>query len=124
MAQVEAIDETFVVAPPHRVAAVVAAQWQWPRWWPDLRLHVAEDRGAEGARWRVSGAWTGTSEIWIEPCADGCVAHYYLRIDRAGRRLSGRRARREVRRRRVRGRQVAWAIKDALESGRTVGMPP
>jgi hypothetical protein len=92
-------DDTYVAAAPT---------------WPDLRLRVREDRGAEGLRWEVTGALTGTAEIWLEPVGDGTVVHFYLRSG------LGERARE---RRRVAWKRAVHRLKDELEAGRAVGTP-
>jgi hypothetical protein len=107
-------DDTYVAAPPPVLARAVSAPERWREWWPDLRLTVAQDRGAEGLRWQVTGALSGTAEVWLEPVGDGTVLHFYLR---AG--LSDR-ARRQ--------RALAWKrsvhlLKDELERGRAAGTP-
>lgn len=116
------MDETFIAADPARIAAAVHRPECWQAWWPDLRLAVTEDRGAAGVRWSVSGPLEGTTEVWIEPRADGAVVHYYLRADRTGR--GSARLRRERRVRGRAGRRAMWALKDDLERGRPVGEPP
>lgn len=129
MPLVDIIDDTFVAAPPTCLAPYVADPASWRRWWPDLRLSVSENRGVAGVRWRVSGALTGTSEIWLEPWADGALVHFYLRADPTGRlpsRPGARRRRLErVRRRRVRSwKREVHALKDTVEAGRPPGVPP
>jgi hypothetical protein len=129
MPLVDIIDDTYVAADPSTVARHVTDPAQWRRWWPDLRLSVSENRGEKGVRWRVSGALAGTSEIWLEPWADGVLVHFYLRADPVARlpRRPGPRRRHlaRVRRRLV----LAWkrdvnALKDAVEDGRPPGVPP
>jgi hypothetical protein len=131
MARVDLVDETFVVASPAAVSAVVHDPARWRQWWPDLDLTVFMDRGDAGIRWSVGGALRGSTELWLEPVLDGVVVHYYLRADdgagadrgdasslrarRAGDRLRDLRAR-------------AWktcvnAVKDELEAGRAAGLP-
>ncbi len=53
----------------------------WHPWWPELQLSIFMDRGDKGVRWSISGALVGSSEIWLEPFADGVIVHYYLRAD-------------------------------------------
>lgn len=116
MAQVDVVDETWIAAPPDRVAACVADSGRWPRWWPALDLAVDELREAEGVRWFVRGPGTGSMEVWLEPDCDGVRVHYFLRLDPAdGGRLSPRRAQRAVLAHRRRAKQVFWALKDELE---------
>jgi hypothetical protein len=107
-------DDTFVAAAPAAVARLVADPRRWSLWWPDLGLTVARDRGRDGIQWTVSGALTGTAEIWLEPFGDGTVLHFYLR---AG--LSD--VERAVR---ARGwKRCVHALKDELEAGREPGTP-
>jgi hypothetical protein len=132
MPLVDLIDETFVVADPDAVAAVVADPRRWEAWWPDLRLTVFMDRGREGVRWSVAGSLVGSSEIWLEPFGDGVIVHYYLRCEPATprrRRLLHRppRAARAAARLRHR-RAIAWkhqvnSLKDEFEAGRLSGEP-
>lgn len=125
MAQLDLMDETFIVASPATVAAAVADASRWPGWWPELRLQVAEDRGPEGVRWVVVGErWTGSMEVWVEPHLDGVIAHYYLRVDPVGRSLSRRGRERARRGWARRNRHLMWALKDELEKGRPAGEEP
>jgi hypothetical protein len=114
------VDETFVVAAPAAVAAVVRDPDRWLGWWPDLRLSVFQDRGEAGVRWNVRGALRGSMEVWLEPCKDGVLLHHYVRCDRS----DGRRVRpRERRRRQARAKAIFWAVKDELEGDRRPGEP-
>lgn len=113
------MDETYVVAPPAAVAAVVGEPAYWRLWWPDLRLTVVAHRGLAGVRWTITGALVGTMEVWLEPFADGVIVHYYLRADLAG---AGSPAA-EQERRAHRAKAVFWALKDRLEAGRPPGAP-
>lgn len=131
MPTVDVMDETFLVAPPAMVAAAFADPTLWPRLWPDLDLRVLVDRGDEGIRWTVSGGWTGSMEVWLEPVLDGTVLHYFLRVDPDGdtprlrRRGMGRRAVvRETLARQRAAKRVAFALKDRLEGGRPPGVAP
>ena len=133
MARVDLVDETFVVAAPQAVAAVVHDPERWRRWWPDLDLTVFMDRGDAGIRWSVGGALHGSTELWLEPVLDGVVVHYYLRADDSGRDPAGRDDAGSLREHRaadrLRGRRArAWktcvnALKDELEGGRAPGLP-
>jgi hypothetical protein len=116
VSQIDVVDETWIAAPPHRIAARVADPDCWPHWWPTLELTVDEFRGAEGVRWFVSGRATGSMEVWLEPDLDGVRVHYFLRLDALpGRRLSPRRAQRAVLAHRRRAKRVFWALKDEFE---------
>lgn len=120
MPALDLVDETFVVAAPAAVAAVVRDPGRWPVWWPDLRLTVFQDRGEAGVRWNVRGALTGSMEVWLEPCLDGVLLHHYVRCDRS----DGRPVRRRERRRRqTHAKAVFWAVKDELEGDRPPGLP-
>lgn len=134
MPLVDLIDETYVVAPAEELASRLSDRALWRRWWPELRLVVFQDRGAEGIRWTVTGALVGTSEVWLERYADGTLLHYYLRADPTRRGsptepLAGspaRLARRAERLRRAHAVAVKRHVnrlKDELEAGRPVGMP-
>ncbi|CAN5247416.1 hypothetical protein BH20ACT5_BH20ACT5_14310 [soil metagenome] len=129
MPQVDLIDETYVVAPPARVAAIVGDPASWRRWWPDLRLRVTQDRGLAGVRWTITGALVGSMEVWLEAFADGVIVHYYLRADptRSGSDtvivwVTARAALAERRRRARRAKVIFWALKDRLEDDRAPGV--
>jgi hypothetical protein len=120
MAALDLVDETFLVADPAAVAAVVRDPARWEQWWPDLRLGVFQDRGDAGVRWNVRGALTGSMEIWLEPYGDGTVLHHYVRCDPVGRpRITPR----ERRRRQLHAKRLFWALKDELEGDRRPGEP-
>jgi len=128
--QVDVIDESFVVADPDRLATLVHDPELWRRWWPDLELRVAHDRGRDGLRFAVTGALVGTAEFWLEPWGDGVIVHYFLRADVTCpgsavevRQLSARTAARERRRRGQQNKTGIWALKDELERDRTTGEP-
>jgi hypothetical protein len=124
VAQLDLVDETFVVASPAKLARLVRNPARWRQWWPDLELDVFQDRGEQGMRWNVRGALTGSMEVWLEPHGDGVVVHYYLRCDPPGGRvLRPRAAQRELRRRAHRAKRVFWAVKDQVEAGRAPGEP-
>jgi hypothetical protein len=118
VAQFDLVDETFVVADPAAVAAVIRDPARWERWWPDLRLGVFQDRGDAGVRWNVRGALSGSMEVWLEPYGDGVLVHHYVRCDPVGRPAVTARERR-VRQRRT--KQLFWALKDELEGDRRAG---
>lgn len=129
------VDETYVVAAPAAVAAVVADERRWNRWWPGLQLTIFMDRGEQGIRWSVTGDLVGSSEIWLEPFKDGVVLHYYLRAEPTapGSTTQARplpdspRGRRAADRIRVRHalawKRTVWSLKDELEAGRRPGEP-
>jgi hypothetical protein len=120
---VDIVDETFLVAPPRIVAAAFADPASWRRYWPDLTLAVYADRGAEGIRWTVRGALTGTMEVWLEPMLDGTLLHYFLRAEPPVP-ITPRQADRERRRRQLAAKRIALGLKSLLEDGRAPGAPP
>jgi hypothetical protein len=134
VAALDLVDETFVVAPPEVLAGIVADPVYWRRWWPDLDLTVFMDRGLAGQRWSMTGALVGSLEIWIEPFADGCVLHHYLRGEptKDGRTPdpwpdtpSGWRAAARERAKRAKAwKRSVWALKQALEGDRAAGEAP
>jgi hypothetical protein len=118
-------DETFVCADPVDVGEAIANPANWRRWWPDLRLTVIEDRGPSGHRWTVTGALTGTMEVWLEAVLDGVVLHYFLHAEPSGataRELARMDAAKMNHRRRVAGKKMAFEVKQKLEEKRPVGV--
>jgi hypothetical protein len=134
VAALDLVDETFVVAPPEVVAGIVADPASWRRWWPDLHLVVFMDRGLAGQRWSMTGALVGSLEIWIEPFADGCILHHYLRGEPSddGRTprpwpdtpAGWRAAAAERARRATAWKASVWDLKYRLEGDRRAGVPP
>lgn len=126
MPLVDLVDETFLAVPARRLATEFADPSAWARWWPTLRLELAEGRGDKGVRWQVVGEQLrGTSEVWLEQVRDGTVVHFYLRVDPVDAPSSRQRARRLADRLR-RAHAVAFkrrlnALKDELEAGRPPG---
>ena len=128
VAGVDLVDETFIVAPPAVLAAEVADPRNHLLWWPDLQLTVFMDRGLLGQRWSVTGALVGSAEIWLEPFADGCIVHHYLRAEPTsdGRTPQPfpdtpggwRRAARARAARATAWKGHVWALKTRLEQGR------
>jgi hypothetical protein len=123
VSSVDIVDETFVVAAPKVVATAFADPASWRRLWPDLRLEVYMDRGAEGLRWTVRGALVGTMEVWLEPMLDGTLLHYFLRADLPGA-PDQRRIERERRGRQLATKRITLGLKAVLEHGRAPGCPP
>ena len=125
MNSIQVADETFVCADPTDVGRAVADPAGWRRWWPDLRLVVVEDRGPAGQRWTVTGALTGTMEIWLETSMDGVILHYFLHAEPSGA-AAWELARMNLatmnHRRRVAGKRMAFEVKQKLEESRKVGM--
>ena len=118
-ASVDIADQTFVVASRELVAKRIADPVQWRAWWPDLQLAVTRDRGSNGISWAVSGALTGTAEIWLEPWHDGVIVHWFLRC-----RPSGDDDPARVRRAYVTDfKRDITILKDELERGRPPGHP-
>jgi len=124
---IQIADETFIAADGARVGAALADKSSWLRWWPDLRLQVIEDRGDKGIRWTVTGALTGTMEVWLEPSLDGVVMHYFLHAEPTGLaawQLAKLNLARMTHRRRVAGKKMAFEVKTTLERSRPVGVSP
>jgi len=130
MNSIQIADETFVAADGARVGAAVADRSSWRRWWPDLRLQVVEDRAEKGIRWTVTGALTGTMEVWLEPMMeglDGVVLHYLLHAEPTGLpawELAKLNLAKMTHRRRVAGKIMAFEVKTTLERSRPVGVSP
>ncbi|VEG56286.1 Polyketide cyclase / dehydrase and lipid transport [Mycolicibacterium aurum] len=128
MYSIQIADETFVAADPVDVGRAVADPASWSRWWPDLRLKVVEDRGEAGQRWTVTGALTGTMEVWLEKVGngpEGVILHYFLHAEPAGaaaHQLAKMNLPSMNHRRRVAGKEMAFEVKRTLEAGRPVGV--
>lgn len=125
MNSIQIADQTFVAADPAEVGRAVGNSASWHRWWPDLRLTVIEDRADKGHRWTVTGALTGTMEIWLEPVLDGVVLHYFLHAEPAGVaawQLAKMNLAQMTHRRRVAGKNMAFEVKRTLEASRPVGV--
>jgi hypothetical protein len=120
---VDVVDETFLAVPPPVIAAAFADPRAWRRFWPDLTLEVYADRGAEGLRWTVRGALTGTMEVWLEPMLDGTLLHYFLRADLPAA-VRPRDVQREIGRRQLAAKTIALDLKTILEDGRRPGIAP
>jgi hypothetical protein len=124
---VQIADEMFIAADPALVGAAVGDPSSWRRWWPDLRLHVVEDRGPVGVRWTVAGPLAGTMEIWLEPCLDGVLLHYFLHAEPSGSKpaqLAKVNLTKLTHRHRVAGKKMAFEVKATLERSRPVGVSP
>jgi hypothetical protein len=124
MNSIQIADETFVCADPVDVGKAVADPASWRRWWPDLRLTVVEDRGPAGQRWTITGALTGTMEIWLEPSFDGVILHYFVHAEPAGAaawELAKMNLAKMNHKRRVAGKDMAFEVKRTLEETRPVG---
>lgn len=127
MNSIQIADETYVAADAARVSAAVADRCSWRRWWPDLRLQVTEDRADKGIRWTVTGALTGTMEIWLEPSMDGVLLHYFLHAEPTGVaawQLARMNLARMTHHRRVAGKKMAFEVKTVLERSRPIGVSP
>jgi hypothetical protein len=124
---IQVADEMFIAADGVRVGAAIADRANWRRWWPDLRLQVVEDRAEKGIRWAVTGALTGTMEIWLEPTLDGVLLHYFLHAEPSGVaawQLAKMNLAKLTHRRRVAGKKMAFEVKTTLERSRPVGISP
>ena len=127
VSSIQVSDQTFIAAPPERIAAAVARRDRWRVWWPDLALTVREDRGEKGIRWAVTGPLNGTMEVWLEEMLDGAVVHYFLHCEPAGvapERVAGLDLAEMNRTRRVQGKVMTFEVKQRLEAGRPAGEPP
>ena len=109
------VDDSWIDAPPARVASAVADPRRWLDWWPSLELEVARDRGLKGIQWQVHGRYRGSVEIWLEPVSGGVVLHHFLRLDPAEGTMSRRAARVATRRFTWHAKRVFWRLKDELE---------
>lgn len=134
VAGVDLVDESFIAAPPAVLAPIVADPERWPLWWPDLQLAVFMDRGLQGLRWSVTGAFVGSVELWLEAFRDGTIVHYYLRgLPTAEDPTKGeelpdtpagwRRAARLREARAFQWKRLAWSLKDEVEGDRPAGCP-
>ena len=127
VSSIQIADETFVAADGARVGLAIADPSKWRRWWPDLRLGVVEDRAEKGIRWAVTGALTGTMEVWLEPSLDGVVLHYFLHAEPTGLaacQLAKVNLAKMRHRRRVAGKKMAFEVKTTVERSRPVGVSP
>jgi hypothetical protein len=78
-----------------------------------------------GHRWTVTGALTGTMEVWLEAVLDGVVLHYFLHAEPSGvtaRELARMDVAKLNHRRRVAGKKMAFEVKRKLEETRPVGV--
>lgn len=124
MSSIQVADQTFVAAPPIRVAELIGSPGKWRVWWPDLALRVGEDRGDKGIRWTVSGPVDGTMEVWLEPALDGVIVHYFMHAEPTGRDAVSPDYAELNRVRRVAGKKMSFDVKATLEAGRAAGEPP
>ncbi|MFM8597902.1 MAG: polyketide cyclase / dehydrase and lipid transport [Mycobacterium sp.] len=127
MHSIQIADDTFVAADPILVGESVADRASWRRWFPDLNLDVVEDRADKGMRWAVTGALTGTMEIWLEPVLDGVVLHFFVHAEPSGAtawQLAKMDLATMTHRRRVAGKRMAFEIKNRLEASRPLGTAP
>ncbi|TPG28009.1 polyketide cyclase / dehydrase and lipid transport [Mycolicibacterium hodleri] len=125
MNSIQVADETFVCADPINVGAAIADPASWRRWWPDLTLTVVENRGPAGHRWTITGALTGTMEIWLEASSDGVILHYFLHAEPSGVaawQLAKMNLAKANHQRRVAGKKMAFEVKQKLEESRQVGV--
>ncbi len=110
-------DESYIAVERAELAPLVADAVNWGLWWPDLDLTISRDRGAEGQKWAVRGALTGSMEIWLEPAGRGTVVHWFLRADPAASATAGR-VRRDRNRRVLAWKAHMFALKDQVEGSR------
>jgi hypothetical protein len=85
---------------------------------------VVENRGEKGIRWTVTGALTGTMEVWLEPMLDGVVMNYFLHAEPAGAaawQVARMKLAKMTHQRRVAGKRMAFEVKATLEASRPLG---
>jgi hypothetical protein len=124
MHSIQVADQTFVAGQAASVGRAVSDRANWRRWWPDLRLEVVEDRHEKGIRWAVTGALTGTMEVWLEPMLDGVILNYFLHAEPAGVaawQLARMNLAKMTHQRRVAGKRMAFEVKSSVEASRPVG---
>ncbi|SQI28276.1 Uncharacterised protein [Rhodococcus coprophilus] len=127
VSSIQVADQTFIAAPPERIAAALASPSRWRAWWPDLALTVREDRAEKGIRWAVTGPVNGTMEVWIEPVLDGAVVHYFLHCEPTGvapERIASVDTASLTHARRIAGKKMTFEVKARLEAGRPAGESP
>jgi hypothetical protein len=86
---------------------------------------VVEDRGEVGHRWTVTGALTGTMEVWLQPVLDGVILHYFLHAEPSGAaayQLAKLNLAKMNHQRRVAGKRMAFVLKRRLEATRPIGV--
>lgn len=110
--QVDIVDETFVVAPPHVLAAVFTDPRNVATVWPHVTATMTLDRGELGALWAVHGLLDGEFEVWIQPWWDGAIVHHYVRATTAADPKAVERAHVH------RWKRFVTAVKDRLEPER------
>ena len=67
----------------------------------------------------------GTMEVWLEPCLDGVILHYFLHAEPGNAsRSSARDLAAANRARRVAGKRMSFDVKARLEAGRPAGVAP
>jgi hypothetical protein len=124
MPAIDVVDSTWIAAPNATVAAIIAEPGNWRRWWPGLELDVTELRGSKGVRWDVPSVagrpgLSGSAEVWLEPLAEGVVAHFFLRLDPPPGRAASPRLVRRVSEEYRRSTKIAfWALADQLDPAR------
>ena len=75
----------------------------------------------------MTGALTGTMEIWLEPVLDGVVLHYFLHAEPSGAaawHVAKMNLAKLNHARRVAGKNMAFEVKTELERSRQVGAAP
>ncbi|MGL4305332.1 MAG: polyketide cyclase / dehydrase and lipid transport [Mycobacteriaceae bacterium] len=132
MSSIQVADQTFIVAQSKAIGGLVSpllapdglAERNWRKWWPELVLTVREDRGEQGVRWLVSGPYTGTMELWLEPTLDGTCLHYFFHAEPTAippHKLAKLDLVAINRQARVAGKRMAFEVKATLELGRVPG---
>lgn len=131
----EVRDETVIVVSRRSVAAVLSQRRRWRTWWPLVEATVVVDRGDDGMRWSLTGAFVGITDVTLVEDAGGVLVRYTMSVDPsvpgtpgAARALPqsphGRRELADLRRQQaVAWKRVVWALKDELEGRGEPRMP-
>lgn len=118
MPGIDIVDETYIAAPAAALVDEVADERRWAGLGLDCECY--EDRGEVGRRWRLSGDYLGTAEVWLESVPEGTIVHAFVRAEPTG---GGDADRHRLRLRRAWKREV-FAIKSRHDHGRPPGITP
>ena len=73
----------------------------------------------------MTGALTGTMEVWLEASSDGVILHYFVHAEPSGVaawQLAKMNLAKANHQRRVAGKRMAFEVKQKLEESRAVGV--